>query len=166
MLANLFVSLFTFPGIIVHELGHKFFCDWAKVKVLKVCYFRFGNPAGYVIHEAADKFLQSLLISVGPLLLGTIFSVALFLLSDQHVGTIKGVFFAWLGFAIAANAFPSAGDARALWGEAGRHSWRNPLALVGFPIALLIWIVSKLNIFYFNYVFALFLFWLVAVYLK
>jgi len=36
-----------------------------------VCYFRFGNPAGFVIHEPATKSYQSVLISVGPFLVNT-----------------------------------------------------------------------------------------------
>ena len=84
------LSLITFPGVVMHEAGHKFFCDWAGVRVLEVCYFRFGNPAGFVVHESPRKFSQSFFISVGPLILGTLFSILLFLLFKQHVREIKG----------------------------------------------------------------------------
>jgi len=156
------INLLIFPGVVAHELGHKFFCDWAGVRVFKVCYFRFGNPAGYVIHERAGKFSQSFFISVGPLIVGSLLSSALFLLFKQHAHAPEGIVFLWLGLAIAANAFPSSGDAKALLDESIRHLWHNPLALIGFPAALLIWVINKLNFFYFNYLFALILFWLVA----
>jgi hypothetical protein len=159
------ISLVTLPGVIMHELSHKFFCDWAGVKVLKVCYFRFGNPAGYVIHESAKKFSQSFFISVGPIIIGTIVSILFFLLFTQHHKELIGFIFVWLGLVIASSSFPSTGDARALWDETIRHIWRNPLALVGFPVALIIWIINKLNIFYLNYIFAFGLFWSVVVYL-
>jgi hypothetical protein len=148
-------ALLTLPGVVVHEFSHKFFCDWAGVKVLKVCYFRFGNPAGYVIHEKANKFSQSFLISVGPLIIGTVVASLLFLLFKQHSGELRGFVFLWLGLVIASNAFPSTGDAKALWSETVSHLWRNPLALIGFPVAAIIWVFNKLNFFYFNYLFAL-----------
>ena len=166
MLIFWLVSLLTFPGVIVHEFSHKFFCDWAGVKVFKVCYFRLGNPSGFVIHESARKFSQSFFITVGPFIIGTVFSVLLFMLFKQNAGSIRGFVFVWLGLAIATNCFPSSGDAKALWDETMVHIWRNPLALVGFPVALIIWMISKLNIFYFNYIFALAFFWFVVFYAK
>jgi len=53
------VSLLTFPGVIVHELAHKIFCEMAGVQVYEVCYFRFGNPAGYVKHEPVSELIKS-----------------------------------------------------------------------------------------------------------
>ncbi len=37
MIAQL-IALLTFPGIIIHELAHKKFCDWFGVKVIKAVY--------------------------------------------------------------------------------------------------------------------------------
>lgn len=46
------ISILTFPGIIVHEFAHMLFCRIRKVAVFDACYFRVGNPAGFVIkHE-------------------------------------------------------------------------------------------------------------------
>ena len=156
------LSLITFPGVVMHEASHKFFCDWAGVRVLEVCYFRFGNPAGFVVHESPRKFSQSFFISVGPLILGTLFSILLFLLFKQHAREIKGFVFAWLGLAIACQCFPSTADAKALLSETWRHLFRSPFALLGLPAAALIWTVNKLNILYFNYFFAIGLFWWVV----
>src|SRR5260370_7616563 len=66
------IALATFPGVIVHELAHQMFCRWFRVPVLKVCYFRVGNPAGFIIHEPPTKTYQSLFISIGPFLINTI----------------------------------------------------------------------------------------------
>ncbi len=152
------LSLLTLPGIVMHEASHKFFCDWAGVRVLEVCYFRFGNPAGFVVHESPQKFLQSFFISVGPLILGTAISSLFFLLFKQHAKELIGFIFAWLGLAIASQCFPSTGDAKSLLGETWRHFFRSPFAFLGLPVTLLIWVVNKLNFFYFNYLFALGLF--------
>ena len=40
---GLFVSILTFPGVIVHELAHQLFCYMCNIKVNKVVYFQFGN---------------------------------------------------------------------------------------------------------------------------
>lgn len=166
MIFSWILSLVTLPGVVIHEFGHKFFCDWAGVKVHEVCYFRFGNPAGFVVHDSPRKFLQSFFITVGPLIVGLIVSVLLFLLFKQHISEIRGFVFAWLGLAIASQCFPSTGDAKALFDEAVRHIWRSPFSLLGFPVALVIWLINKFNIFYFNYIFAAALFWLVIFYLN
>ncbi len=49
-------SIVTFPGVIVHEFGHALFCFITRVRVLEICWFRLGDPLGYVIHEK-PKFL-------------------------------------------------------------------------------------------------------------
>ena len=43
------IAIVTFPGVIVHEAAHLFFCRWFKLEVYDVCFFRVGNPSGYVI---------------------------------------------------------------------------------------------------------------------
>jgi len=48
------IAALTFPGVIVHEMAHQLFCRLFRVAVLDVCYFRFGNPAGYVIPSTGD----------------------------------------------------------------------------------------------------------------
>ena len=52
------ISLVTFPGVIVHELAHVVFCRLTKTPILSVCYFRLGNPAGYVIHERPSSIVD------------------------------------------------------------------------------------------------------------
>ncbi len=62
------ISIITFPGVIVHEYAHQLFCKITKTVVLDVCYFRVGNPAGYVVHENPRKLSSHLLIDIGPFL--------------------------------------------------------------------------------------------------
>lgn len=62
------VALFTFPGVIVHEIAHQFFCRRAGVAVLDACYFRIGNPSGYVVHGYPAKTATIILISIAPFL--------------------------------------------------------------------------------------------------
>jgi len=60
------IALLTFPGVVAHEVVEQLVCRWSGVAVLDVCYFRFVNPRGYVIHEPALKVRKSLLIGLGP----------------------------------------------------------------------------------------------------
>jgi hypothetical protein len=64
------VALATFPGVIAHEAAHMLFCRLRGVAVLDVCFFRVGNPAGYVIHEEPKEFADAFWVAVGPLVGG------------------------------------------------------------------------------------------------
>ena len=63
--------------------GHFFFCRLFRLAVYDVCFFRFGNPAGYVIHERTDNFRAFFFVSLGPFFLNTrlcmVFCTAAFL---------------------------------------------------------------------------------------
>jgi hypothetical protein len=107
------IALVTFPGVIVHEAAHRFFCDLAGVPVYKVCYFRIGNPSGYVIHGLTKSLRANFLITVGPLIVNTLLcAVISFPLATSlplNVTDVPGVFvlLGWLGISIGMHAFPS-----------------------------------------------------------
>jgi len=153
------LSALTIPGVVIHEYGHKLFCDLLNVKVKKVCYFRFGNPAGYVIHEEPRTFLHSLLIVLGPFILGSVLAIICYFYSFLYKGEIVEYIFIWLGFSSAYNCFPSDQDAKVLWRESNRHLKRDLLALIGYPFSVLIWLENRLSYFYLDaiYGFALYL---------
>jgi hypothetical protein len=75
MIPGEFIALLTFPGVIIHEMAHMLFCRLSKVAVLDVCYFRFGNPAGYVMHEEPPNFGSAFLISVGPFIVNSLLCI-------------------------------------------------------------------------------------------
>ncbi len=157
-LTGFLIPILTFPGVIVHEFAHKIFCNLTNVKVKEVKYFRLGNPAGYVIHEAPSTFGQTFMITVGPLIVNTVFALIALFLSRMMID--MGFVFAillWLGVSIAMHAFPSTGDAKSLWSESKRHLKNNLLALIGFPIAAIIWVASILRIVWFDLIYASFL---------
>lgn len=150
------ISLLSFPGVVFHELGHQIFCNISKVRVIKVCYFKFGNPAGYVIHESPRKFAQAFFISVGPFIIGTLFSIIFFLISRYFSSSnqLLEILFIWLGASVAMNCFPSTQDAKVLFKETNRHIFRNPLAIIGYPFVLIIFIFRLLQIFLFDLIYA------------
>jgi|SRR6185437_1044322 len=114
------ISAITFPGVIVHEFAHQLFCYLMRVPIIQVCYFRFGNPAGFVRHEIPNNKWKQVLISVGPFFVNTIlgflivFPVAIPAIKF-HEGTPLEYLSIYLGVSIAMHAFPSRGDADSMW---------------------------------------------------
>ncbi len=114
---GLLISAITFPGIIVHELGHELACKLTKTPVYDVCYFRFGNPSGYVVHEPNPNLHKNMFISLGPFFLNTILGILLTLPVSINIITLENsdvfdLILFWLGLSVLMHAFPSSGDAK------------------------------------------------------
>jgi len=157
-----FVALITFPGIIIHELAHKLLCDFTGVPVYKVCYFRLGNPPGYVVHGSINRYWQALFITTAPFTINTAIAFVLYALAFTVTGGIATYILVWLGISIAMHSFPSSEDADGLWRYSRKAVWRDPLALAGFPIVGLIKLSRVLRIIWFDLIYAVALLILVA----
>jgi hypothetical protein len=146
------VSLFTFPGVIVHEAGHFLFCRIFKLAILDVCFFRVGNPAGYVTHERTERFVPAFFVAMGPFVTNTVlcivFCSAAFLpVWELEVVDPLAYFFYWLGLSIGMHAFPSTEDLTSLWHLAPSAARRgNPLALISFPLVAVLYVLNFLRI--------------------
>jgi len=139
------ISIVTFPGVIVHEIAHQFFCRLFRVAVLDVCYFRFGNPAGYVIHEAPRSAFQSIGIGIGPFILNTLIGAfiaapAAIPVVQFRTGTPLDFFLIWLGVSIAMHSFPSTGDASTIWQAVWSHDVNILAKIVGAPLVVVIYV--------------------------
>lgn len=148
----------TFPGVIIHEWSHKTFCHLFGLRVVKVVYFKFGNPGGYVIHEAPRKYLQSLGVAVGPIIFNSIISVALaYSIYLLHSNSWR-LAFLWLSFSIAAHAFPSDQDLKGTSSD-GVSALKTGVSLwpiIAFPFIGLMYLADHLGL-TFRIVFALLL---------
>src|ERR1039458_3184559 len=71
------ITCLTFPGVVVHEFAHALFCQMTGTRILKVCFFRFGNPAGYVLHERPASTWHHILIGIGPLFVNTLLGLGI-----------------------------------------------------------------------------------------
>lgn len=141
------ISIITFPGVIVHEAAHQLFCRLTRVAVLDVCYFRFGNPAGYVVHESPKKAYQHILIGIGPFFLNTIVGAIIALPAAIPVlkfesGNLFEYFLIWLGISIAMHSFPSTGDAKSIWKAVWNKETGLLVKIVATPIVGLIYICA------------------------
>ena len=114
------ISIITFPGVMVHELAHQFFCRIMRVPVYKVKYFQFANPSGYVLHEATGKPFKAFMIAIGPFIVNTLLGIiiitpaAIELIKFKDYSNPINLLLGWLGFSILMNAFPSIGDAKVM----------------------------------------------------
>lgn len=146
------IALATFPGVIVHEFAHMLFCKVRGVAVVDACYFRFDNPAGYVIHEKTTNFYSSFLISTGPFLVNTLLCFlicfpAYIPVSYFDIGHPLSYFLMWLGISIGMHAVPSTQDANNMWEDAKMHVKSfNLLAIVTFPLVIVIYIFNVLRV--------------------
>ncbi len=142
------IALLTFPGVIVHETGHFFFCRLFRLAVFDVCFFRLGNPAGYVIHERTDNFKALFFVSMGPFFVNTLLCMVFCTAAFLPVWELKtqdplAYFFYWLGLSIGMHAFPSKDDLSNIWElapEKAKHG--NVLAIVSLPLIAILYVLN------------------------
>jgi hypothetical protein len=155
------VAIVTFPGVIVHEAAHFLMCRWRGIPVFDVCFFRVGNPAGYVAHAPIKDFTSNFLVCTGPFFINSLLCVAFCFpvyvpvkVFDQS--DLLSYALIWLGVSIGMHAFPSTHDAANLWQAAKAELGRmNLLALLSFPLVILIYVANILSIIWFDYLYGI-----------
>ena len=160
MIRNI-LSYLTFPGVIVHEFAHAWACRRMGVRVIKVCYLRFGNPSGYVLHGRPATALQHIVIATAPVFVSTIVSLV--------ISGVAGVFTAsqavdcrdvilalslWVCFSVALHALPSGGDADALWSDVKNPKVSLAAKLLLVPVVSLIRLAGFGRHIWFDVIFA------------
>jgi hypothetical protein len=162
------ISLATFPGVISHEIAHRLACYIGRVPVYKTCYFRIGNPAGYVIHGQVKGYWSALLLAVAPFLVNTSASILLYItaISTRSPENMWWLLYIWLGVSTAYHSFPSDEDAGTLWDYSKRAWMRNFLVILGLPLIVIIRIANKLRFLWFDLIYALSLLFLVWIWLE
>lgn len=154
------IAALTFPGVIVHEAAHMLFCRLRKVAIFDVCFFRFENPSGYVIHEETENFTSAFLIGFGPFLVNSSLCVLICLpamapLKLFGIEDPLSYFLLWLGISIGAHAFPSTHDSQNVWRLAKIEAKkRNLLAILSFPMAATFIAANVLSFFWFDFIYA------------
>jgi len=142
------VALLTFPGVILHEAAHLFFCKLFGLQVYDVRFLRLGNPAGYVIHEKTENFAALFFVSIGPFVVNTavciIFCTSAWLsLKGLRVGGPVAYLFYWLGLSSGMHAIPSTADLSNLWEMAPAKARQgNLLAILSLPLVAVLYIVN------------------------
>lgn len=114
------ISLLTFPGVVLHEISHRFFCDLFDIPVYEICYLRlFSRKAGHVIHAGTTSLFAGILISLAPLIINSLVSMFLLIPLGYTIylkthfflpNSLGHIFLLWLGFSIGIHAIPSDQD--------------------------------------------------------
>lgn len=158
-----FISLVTFPGVIVHEIAHRFFADISKVPVYQVCYLQLDNSiGGFVTCAPAKNLLQAFLISLGPLILNTILCALLtftayfpfYILKTTDHHWIFNVLI-WLGLSIGMHAIPSSTDVKSF--EDSMNNFKiNKVLCISLQIIVVLPLkgASLLKFFWFDLIYA------------
>ena len=155
------ISILSFPGIIVHEFAHVFFCRLRKVAILEACYFKVGNPAGYVIHENTTNFTTTFLVSMGPFFLNTFLCLIICLPAYMPVKFFNlenplSFFLIWLGVSIGMHAIPSNQDANNVYKQAKEQlKHNNILAILSFPIIGMIYLFNIMRLFWVDLIYGI-----------
>lgn len=145
------IGLVTFPGIIVHEIGHLLLCRIAGVKVVGWCLFRLKQPMGFVIHEQTESVWKNFMVTFGPFFLNSILTVliAAIYFFIPHIAIL------WLAFSVGAHSFPSTADGKNLWNATiesfGRKKFWNALFL---PFVAVIYLGALLSFFWIDFIYA------------
>lgn len=140
------LSYLTFPGVVAHEFAHAWACRRLRLNVHKICYFRFGNPIGYVLHEQPVYVSQHIMVAVAPFFVSTTLALLVSLLVSslarapfytevREASAIAGL---WLSFSFALHAFPSCGDADSLWSDVRSPEFSWPAKLLLVPVVAMI----------------------------
>jgi hypothetical protein len=149
MIPGFIITWLTFPGVIIHELAHKLFCQWTGTTVFQVCYFRFGNPAGFVLHERPANVWKHILIGIGPLFVNTGLGLGLGLLEIPFEGIgVLQLPLLWLAVSVAMHSFPSTGDASSIWQAVWDKSAPVSAKILGTPLVGLIFLGALGSIFW------------------
>ena len=123
------IALITFPGVIMHEIAHKFMCDILRVPVYDVNYFSINSArAGYVCHHETQNITYDLLIGLAPLFINSFFCMLFTLpyaasmnITGDGISHYPSMFLWWIGLSIGANAFPSDQDVQNVLSTKGRR---------------------------------------------
>lgn len=160
LIPGFLVAILTFPGVIIHEAAHRVFCDICGVPVYEVCYFRLGNPSGYVIYGRTDRLRANFLIAMGPLVVNSIlcavisFSAITAFAIGASETPIVFVVLLWLGIAIGMHAFPSAQDVKNFSEAVRSAGHRELLYVIAKAIEYVFRFANVLRIVWFDLVYA------------
>jgi Putative zincin peptidase len=156
------ISLVTFPGVVVHEAAHRFFCDVTDTPVYEVRYFQpKSKTAGYVVHGRPRSIGAALLISGGPLLINTaLCSLLTLAVAYQHFVLNAGVhgpvllLLAWLGYSIGMHAIPSRQDAASFTAQVKEARGSGITLVLAQGLSGLITLANALRVIWFDAIYA------------
>jgi hypothetical protein len=152
------ITLLTFPGVVMHEIAHRFMCDVLLIRVYNINYFSMGDKqAGYVEHEKTESIMHDFLIGFAPLFVNSFFCM-IFTLPYSSTVHIAGdaisnpaiTFLYWIGLSMGIHAFPSDQDVANI----SLLAKNSNLLFIVQPLCSIIWLLNRLRFFWINFIYA------------
>lgn len=167
LIPNWLINFISFPGTVVHETAHEFFCWLFGVRVKRVVYFQKGSVAGFVEHDVPESVFKLFWISSGPLIINSLLVVILAHLAFTAGASWQKLIALFLAFAIGLQAFPSSADAKNILKQSREHLKRGGSIFnyFAYPFFGLIWLANFLKYFWFDVFFSILLIYLTGYYL-
>lgn len=157
------IAFISFPGVIVHEIAHRFFADLLHVPVYKIKYFQLGEKtAGYVEHGEIKTTWQAFWICVGPFVINSLLCMVLtlplayhFFLLDAKAPNPFVYFMGWLGLSIGAHAFPSNVDMKSFSYHAFKLNSNIVVKAFAVILQVLVFLSNLLRVVWFDLIYAM-----------
>ena len=122
------IEQITCPGIVLHEISHRFVCDLYKIPVYHVNYFSLDSESsGKVIHEKTHKLSQAFFIGMAPFFINSFIAMLLTIPYRICLGSmslrnpssnifinILYIVISWVGVTAGMHAIPSNQDLKGL----------------------------------------------------
>lgn len=142
------VAALTFPGVIMHEVAHRFMCDILRVPVYGINYFSIDSArAGYVYHQRTNNTLHVFLISFAPLFINSFFCMIFTLpymstvhIAGEGINNFANGFLWWIGMSMGINAFPSNQDTDNVLSVAEENNSSFIVLLLCYLMKLMNWL--------------------------
>ena len=125
-------AYYSFPGIIIHELAHKWAAERRGLAIRDYQLWNWRN-GGHVSHEPARNAGDKIAVAGAPVVVNTLVSISVWTLAAMLVGVwatpfprswelVVAAMLGWIGWAIGKHALPSRSDAAGAW----RAAWARP----------------------------------------
>jgi len=154
---------FSIIGIIIHEFAHYISCKLLGLEIYSWSLFqnektKNGIVFGYFSYQTPNSFKQEVLVNIAPLFVNTL--IGILILVSFSITTIptelSQIFISIVSISILAKATPSIGDIKNIEGYSGEDIGISYLVIKS-PLKFL----AELQIFFGDYVFACFVFWII-----
>ena len=152
------ITFLTFPGVVMHEIAHRFVCDLLHVPVYDVNYFSIGDTqAGHVVHKKTKSIAHDFLIGFAPLFINSFFCMLFTLpysstmhITGDGISNHASMFLYWIGMSMGAHAFPSNQDVESI----SLMTKNNNAFFIVQPLCSIIQFLNLLRFLWINFAYA------------